>query len=147
MKFRTPWQGFTLLELLVSLSLIAALTLLSTPWLSDRLERMQLRNSAQDIRHTLRLARQVAMQQGREEQVLFDLEARHMSHRSSTTALQPDDVQLQLTTATTETSAAQLGGIRFFPDGSSTGGRIELSLERIHYQVDVDWLTGKVSLR
>ena len=38
------------------------------------------------------------------------------------------------------------GAIRFFPDGSSTGGRITLSTDRLAYLVDVDWLTGKIHL-
>lgn len=147
MKLRLPCQGFTLLELLVSLSLVATLAVLSTPWISDSLERMQLRESAQDIRHTLRLARQQAMQHGSEEQVHFDLDARRISHGNNTTALGPEAMRLQLTTATVETRTLRQGGIRFFPDGSSTGGRVELSLAQLRYQVDVDWLTGKVSLR
>ena len=32
----------------------------------------------------------------------------------------------------------------FFPDGSSTGGRITLRSEVSAYRVDVDWLTGQV---
>ncbi len=36
--------------------------------------------------------------------------------------------------------------IRFFPDGSSTGGRITLAKDRQQYHVSVDWLTGRISV-
>lgn len=32
--------------------------------------------------------------------------------------------------------------IRFLPDGSSTGGRVELWLGPLHRAIDIDWLTG-----
>ena len=36
--------------------------------------------------------------------------------------------------------------IRFFPDGSATGGRVRLARDNRQYVVVVDWLTGSVSL-
>ena len=38
------------------------------------------------------------------------------------------------------------GGIRFFPDGSSTGGYIALADDKTEYRVKVDWLTGHISI-
>jgi general secretion pathway protein H len=40
----------------------------------------------------------------------------------------------------------KLVGLRFAPDGSSTGGRILLADGRRHTQIGVDWLTGRVSV-
>ena len=34
--------------------------------------------------------------------------------------------------------------VRFFADGSSTGGRVTLMVGERSYAVDVDWLTGRV---
>ena len=34
--------------------------------------------------------------------------------------------------------------IVFAPDGSSSGGRIDLDSGTIHMQLDVSWLTGRV---
>ena len=38
------------------------------------------------------------------------------------------------------------GGIRFFPDGGSNGGRVSLAVGERRFNVDVDWLTGRVSI-
>jgi general secretion pathway protein H len=39
------------------------------------------------------------------------------------------------------------GAIRFFADGASTGGRIQVSLKGATWNIDVAWLTGQVKLR
>ena len=36
--------------------------------------------------------------------------------------------------------------IRFFPDGSSTGGHISLIEGKTEYRVNVDWLTGRIAI-
>ena len=36
------------------------------------------------------------------------------------------------------------GAIVFFPDGASTGGRVQLALDDAAWQVEVAWLTGQV---
>ena len=38
------------------------------------------------------------------------------------------------------------GGIRFFGDGSSTGGRITLEWGKQLRRIDVNWITGAVSI-
>ena len=38
------------------------------------------------------------------------------------------------------------GRVRFFPDGTSTGGRLTLTQNERKYYVVVDWLTGRVEL-
>jgi prepilin-type N-terminal cleavage/methylation domain-containing protein len=39
------------------------------------------------------------------------------------------------------------GAIVFFPDGASTGGRVQLSANKAAMNIDVTWLTGEVRLR
>jgi general secretion pathway protein H len=48
-----------------------------------------------------------------------------------------------------ETSAGErhgekVAGIRFFPNGTSTGGKVRLETGRQVYEVRVNWLTGRV---
>ena len=58
----------------------------------------------------------------------------------------PERFGYELITARTERVTAERGRIRFFPEGSSTGGRLTVSNGRESQSVDVDWLTGRVSL-
>ena len=56
-------------------------------------------------------------------------------------------LDITLETARSELGGETVGAIRFFPDGSSTGGRVTLALGERDYHIDVDWLTGRVSIR
>ena len=42
--------------------------------------------------------------------------------------------------------AEGIGRIRFFPDGASTGGNVELELGEAVWRIEVNWLTGEVSM-
>ncbi len=56
------------------------------------------------------------------------------------------DVRLSLYTAERERLDRGTGRIRFFPDGTSTGGRVSLAEGERSYHVVVDWLTGRVDV-
>ena len=58
----------------------------------------------------------------------------------------PDNLELRLYGAQSEVASERKGSIRFYPDGSSTGGRITVASGERKYLVDVDWLTGRVSI-
>ena len=60
--------------------------------------------------------------------------------------MRPEGIELKLLTAQTEVESERKGAIRFYADGSSTGGRITVSAGERKYLVDVDWLTGRVSI-
>jgi general secretion pathway protein H len=36
--------------------------------------------------------------------------------------------------------------LRFFPDGSATGGRITLEKNKLSQEININWLTGHVSI-
>lgn len=59
----------------------------------------------------------------------------------------PQGIHLKLFTAKKERLGVSRGAIRFFPDGSSTGGRVTLIQDDLNYLVDVDWLTGRIVIQ
>jgi general secretion pathway protein H len=58
----------------------------------------------------------------------------------------PDSLAVSLYTARSELADESAGRIRFFPDGSATGGRVTLAGGGHSYVVAVDWLTGAVEM-
>jgi len=58
----------------------------------------------------------------------------------------PEGVDVTITTARSEITEEDVAGIRFFPDGGSTGGHIELMVNDREYRINVAWLTGETSL-
>ena len=53
---------------------------------------------------------------------------------------------VRLTTAEQEVTGGNSGGIRFFADGSSTGGHISVLMDRREWRINVAWLTGDIAL-
>jgi len=141
-------QGFTLMEMMLVLALAAALVTLVVPNLGPLMTRAQLYSAARDVASALRYARGQALVQGRssEFELAVDEHWYRISGRKKTYPL-PPAIELGLYTAETETVDAGTGRIRFFPDGSSTGGRVMLRGNAIKREVTVNWLTGEVLLR
>jgi hypothetical protein len=94
----------------------------------------------------LRATREEAILQQQERVFAVDVEKRALA--SSATESVPLDpaLDISLLTAKSELIGESTGGIRFFPDGSSTGGRIELRLLGNRAAVNVRWSTGAVTL-
>ena len=55
-------------------------------------------------------------------------------------------IEVKLFTAQSDLVNDKVGAIRFFPDGGSNGGRVTLAVGERKYDVDVDWLTGRVAI-
>jgi general secretion pathway protein H len=53
---------------------------------------------------------------------------------------------LSLVAGRSELIGRSAGQIRFFPDGTSTGGRVTLTGSGSRYNVVVDWLTGLAAI-
>lgn len=58
----------------------------------------------------------------------------------------PKGLDLSVTSATVDQSGGEIARIRFFPDGSSSGGRITLRSGQREWHVNVSWLTGAITL-
>jgi general secretion pathway protein H len=103
--------------------------------------------AARALADGLRQTRSQAMLSNREEVFSLDVEERLFRAGRSQPLKQLDRaIELQLYTAEAELLDAKTGRIRFFPDGSSTGGAIGLSLGEQQSRVSVDWLTGHVAI-
>ena len=139
--------GFTLLELLVVMGILVLALTLTPPLFSSTLEGLQVKRAARELTAALRLARSSAVSSGREIALAVDVETRGFTLNQKTRRINlPEDAVITLTTATRELISAASGDIRFFPDGSSTGGRITLEHDARIYRIDVNWITGGVAI-
>jgi general secretion pathway protein H len=138
--------GFTLFEVLVVLAIVGLVTAVVAPVLFRGLAGTQARAVAYEIAAALRQARGEAVAQNTDVAVTFDLSRRAYAVERSRPKPVPDGVAMELYAATVEQLDAASGGIRFFPDGSATGGQVTIGDGTARYAVDVDWLTGRVSI-
>lgn len=139
-------RGFTLVELLVAL-VIMALVVASVPRLLVRGSPvLELEAAARLVRDGLREVRLEAIAQGRATTLELDLAGHRLRLAGGRERPLPARLGLALYTARDELIDQSAGRIRFFPDGSSTGGRVRLQAEGRRIDVLVDWLTGRVRL-
>jgi len=139
-------HGFTLIEMIVVLvvvGLVMGLVLARGPMHSRTLE---AHAAARDIAQTLRAARARAI--AANQSVEFILDPRRHSFRVDAGAANglPPWLDLSAAAAPGETFGNRIVAIRFAPDGSASGGRIELANGKLRLSIGVDWLTGRVSV-
>ncbi|MGF1525321.1 MAG: GspH/FimT family pseudopilin [Candidatus Competibacterales bacterium] len=142
-------RGFTLLELLVVLVIMGLASLVVPPVLSGIGDTLALKGGARQLAAGLRRARSQAVTQQRPVRLMVDLERRQFQLDAGRwiDLPAPGVATVALHTAQSEVLDDQRAGIRFFPDGSATGGHVVLDNGRLAYRVNVDWLTGRVDLQ
>ena len=141
-------RGFTLLEMLVVLMLMAIVAGMVLPvFRGGGVSTLELRAAARELAAGLRTARSEAVTQRRETFLVVDLEGRRFKvDQSSQEHNLPSRIELKLFTAQNDLVSEKVGAIRFFPDGGSNGGRITVASGDRKYDVDVDWLTGRIAI-
>jgi general secretion pathway protein H len=139
--------GFTLLEVIIVLAIGAMLYVVVLGGPIGKASAADLKAAARSLASGLRTAQTTAMATRRDALLTLDMESReYLSTGEEQTHHLPDNIDIKLFTAQSEVTSDKRGSIRFYPDGSSTGGRITVASGERKYLVDVDWLTGRVSI-
>ncbi|MEO8536295.1 MAG: GspH/FimT family pseudopilin [Betaproteobacteria bacterium] len=143
---RAP-RGVTLLELLIVIALMAIVAGFVVPMFGGPVSTSELRAAARQLAAGLRLARSEAVSQRRETFLVVDVAGKRFKvDREAREHALPSRVDLKLFTAQNDLVDQSVGSIRFFPDGGSNGGRITVASGARKFDVDVDWLTGRVAI-
>jgi general secretion pathway protein H len=140
-------KGFTLLELIVVLFIVVLGFSVVGINLSSGNDSTKLKVAARDIVSALRYARGQALISHQEETVTLDLTENTytVSGRDKVYPI-PKEIDITVVTAQDELTGEGQGNIRFFADGSSTGGRVTLELGKAAWKIDINWLTGQIEL-
>ena len=138
--------GFTLLELLVVLATLSLVAALALPSLRRPPDNLRLETATRTLASALRLSRAQAIV--RNADVVLTIHADRRVFESSTgSAIQLDqEISVEMIYAASERRGRAAGAIRFFPDGTSSGGDIVLTLDKRRARISVNWLTGEARL-
>lgn len=140
-------RGFTLLELLVVLFIMVLGFSMVGINLSSGNDATTLKAATGDIVSALRYARGQALMSHQNAAVTIDL-AENSYTVSGRDKVYPISKAIAVTvvTAQNELDGKGLANLRFFPDGSSTGGRITLEQGKSAWEININWLTGQIKL-
>ena len=137
--------GFTLLELLVVLGILALALAIMTPSLNRSREQLVLRSTTYELAAHLRSARAAAQAGNIEHALTIDLAARrYWAEGVVAPRPLPQPIDIEVLVPESERVGATGGRIRFFPDGGTSGARVVLKDSNTTAAVLVDWLNGDV---
>ena len=140
-------RGVTLLELLIVLVIMGFVAALAVPVFRGGVSTTDLKVAAREVAAGLRLARGQAIAQKQQSVLEIDVTARAFRVLPDPRVHSlPSGIDIKLFTAASDLVSDRVGAIRFYPDGGSNGGRITLAAGERKYDVDVDWLTGRVAI-
>jgi general secretion pathway protein H len=139
--------GFSLLEMVCAMALIAILAAVSLPIAPRQTSRARLQAYALETATLLKSDRNAAIRAGADVSTLVDAPSRAIrSGATSQTIRIPDDVRFDALLPRTCQQRAVLSTISFFADGMSCGGAITLARLDMAYEIRVNWLTGRIEI-
>ncbi|NLD15335.1 MAG: prepilin-type N-terminal cleavage/methylation domain-containing protein [Gammaproteobacteria bacterium] len=138
-----PGRGFTLLETLVVLAILSLALTLVVPAVSRGLG-TSLDDIARQLHTALRETRSQAVSSQRSLLFVLDVPGHAYQIGSQPQRSIPQEFALHVRTARQELHGGR-AGIRFYPDGSATGGRVGVSQDDETIWLEIDWLTGRIS--
>jgi general secretion pathway protein H len=137
--------GFTLLEILLAITIAAVVMGVSAPSMQRLYRSTQYHGSVNDVVTILSSARYSAIRTGGQQDILINPETREITLGEKVKTL-PTSLQLEVL-GSRELNRDGAGVIRFYPNGGSSGGYVNLTDDNGRaVQVQVDWLLGRVSL-
>jgi general secretion pathway protein H len=141
-------DGFTSLELLVVLAILAIATIIVMPLGGQRHSSISLRSAAFDLAAHLRATRAAAIRNNVEKALTIDVAARqYWVNGQEPRHRLPDHADVEIVIPGIEQIGSAAGRIRFYADGSASGGRIIFRQGSVTALVVVDWLTGNAQLK
>jgi len=139
-------RGFTLVEIMVVLVIVALMMALVGSSISRNISGAQMRTAAGKVAASMRYTRTQAILTKTEQVFLVDTEKLTYQAAEREAEELPEGMTVELNTARSELTSETAGGIRFYPDGGSTGGNVRLEANGRIYRVNVAWLTGEASV-
>ncbi|WP_213773700.1 type II secretion system protein [Bradyrhizobium sp. dw_78] len=140
-------RGFTLLEMVCVLAIIALLAAVLLPFMPHETSRSRLQAYALQAAALLMSDRNAAIRNQTSVSTAVDAQGRVIHSGASRSAIRvPDDVRFDALLPQTCRQQAALSVISFFANGTSCGGTITLTRFDTGYEIRVNWLTGRIEI-
>jgi general secretion pathway protein H len=139
-------RGFSLLELLMVIVLVALMMALVGTSISRSVSNAELRSASRGLLAALRYTQMHAIVSHQEQVLTIDMENLSYQPPDRDMVTFPEGIEVSMVTAESELLSERVGGIRFFPDGGSTGGSVTIHVKDREYEINIAWLTGEARM-
>jgi len=139
-------RGFTLFEMLAVILLIGIAAAAVAVSVTQGLTSARISAASSELAASLRATRTQAIVRGQQQTFEVDVSTDTYRGANGREVRLPKGMQMGVTSAAADHTSSGAARIRFYPDGSSTGGRITLRSGQREWHVNVSWLTGAVSV-
>jgi type II secretion system protein H len=137
-------RGFTLLELIVTMAVLALVVGLVIPTIGRSTEAVRVRAEVAGFSALLRHARERAIVSQTAQAIVVDPAAHRVSRRAGGPDGEVRETRVLSERLTIEATPPPALTVRFEPQGGSSGGDFRLTSGSVSYRVTVDALTGRV---
>lgn len=139
-------DGFTLLELLVVLTVMGLLLSVATPFVGRGMSSVTADTTIRELAADLRMLRRAAMENRRDKSLFVDLTGlQYTTSLDDRVRRFPEGFKVSAGTAWSSNTVDRIE-FRFFGDGSANGGWIALDGQTRTYRVEIEWLSGRVAI-
>ncbi|MET0065262.1 MAG: prepilin-type N-terminal cleavage/methylation domain-containing protein [Candidatus Thiodiazotropha sp.] len=138
--------GFTLIEIMLVLVILGLIYSLAPPLFHKAFPALKLKAVTRDLVQEIRFVQQSAITTGQPTAMRFELsEDRYQSALINAGALRqlPEGFHF---VHPPSNLAGQTLELHFYPDGSASGGQVQIGVDKRLYTIQVDWLTSQVEI-
>ena len=143
--YRHTQSGFTLIEIMVAFAIAALLIGVTTPAMVKMYDSMKYRDAVRSVVSAIHATRHAAMTRGKIVDFVINPEFRQFQSGNGDIKELDKTIEVMAQTAR-EVNRGGNAVIRFYPDGSASGGRIDIVYQKGNgVRLRVDWLLGKLT--
>jgi general secretion pathway protein H len=145
----TQDEGFSLIEMLVVVAIISTVAALSFTSFSGRRSVATPETIAFQMVQMMREARLQAIGKREPVEVVVNIREKRFSINNGKPPIKiPVHFALELTVGRELITANEKGAILFYPDGSSSGGRVKITTPNsMSLELNIPWITGTPQLK
>jgi general secretion pathway protein H len=144
-NYKKAHSGFSLLEILLVMVFIAVIAGFVSSSMTKSLKKTKIRAVSKNLVSALRYTRGQAVVKHDQKTISFNVKEKTYKAPRKKTVHIPDEIEIYVYTAESDIADESTGSIRFFSDGSSTGGWVKLVYGEKIWKINVNWLTGEIS--
>jgi general secretion pathway protein H len=138
--------GFTLFEMLAVLAILGLVAALAIPTLRRPPDNLRLEAATRSLASALRLSRAQAITRNADVVLTVHADRRIFASSTGLRIELDQEISVEMIFAAPLRRGRAAGAIRFFRDGTSSGGDILLTLNKRRARISVNWLTGEARL-